>query len=114
MAERDREQAPQSEVFGTEEALARGFVDFNNPTGNKLFTLTDVTPEEIFGLPTILILGKWFKSKIVDDWVEKFLLLRQSRFRLGRREFMMTATGIREAGEAKKKEKLTNVFAGLK
>jgi intein-encoded DNA endonuclease-like protein len=89
-------------------------VDFNNPTGNKLFTLTDVTPEEIFGLPTILILGKWFKSKIVDDWVEKFLLLRQSRFRLGRREFMMTATGIREAGEAKKKEKLTNVFAGLK
>ena len=103
-----------SEVFGVEEAIARGFVEFLEPSGKKLYTISDITPAEVFGLSLMRIYGKLFKSKIVDKFINDFLLLRISRFRLGIKEFILGATGIREVEERKKGAKISSLFAGLK
>jgi hypothetical protein len=84
------------------------------PEGEKLFTVTDVTPEEIFGISTLNRFGKYFKSTIIGDWVKDFLLLRISRFRLGRKEFILLSTGIKEVSEGRKKGKVQDLFAGLR
>lgn len=109
-----RKEAPTPEVFGPEEATAKILTEMLNPQGDKIYTVSDVTAEEIFGLTALKMYGKTFKSKIVDDWIKHFLLLRISRFRLGRREFVVMATGIREIAEEKRKRKPSDLFAGLK
>jgi hypothetical protein len=110
-----KEKQDEPAVFGTEEALARGYQEFMNPTHEKIFTLSDVTPEEIFGIAYLEQMATLFKSEITHDWNKKFLLLRISRFRLGRKEGLMMSTGIREAETEKRKgRKLTDLFAGLK
>lgn len=110
-----RAEAPESSIVGTEEALARIAMELLKPTEEKLFTVTDVTAEEIFGLATLLRYAKIFKSKVIEDWIKEFLLLRISRFRLGRREFIMLSTGIKEASEEKRRgKKLGDLFAGLR
>jgi hypothetical protein len=108
-----REDTTESEVFGTEEALAKISLELINPISKKLFTVTDVTPSEIFGIPTILAFAEKFKSKISKDWIENFLLLRISRLRIGRTEFVVILSGIREFAELKKKGKTQDLFAGL-
>jgi hypothetical protein len=114
MAEREKE-APSSEVFGTEEALAKIAMELLKPEGEKLLTVTDVTPEEIFGLPTLLSFSDYFKSKLIKDWIRNFLLLRISRLRMGRREFILLSTGIKEVAEARKRGgRIGDLFAGLK
>lgn len=85
-----------------------------NPSGDKIYTVTDVTPQEIFGIATINRFGKLFKSKVIEDWVREFLLMRISRLRMGRREFMLLATGIKEVEERKRRGKVRDLFAGLK
>jgi hypothetical protein len=86
------------------------------PEGEKLFTVTDVTAQEIFGLAALKRYASIFKSKIIDDWVKDFLLLRISRFRLGRREFIILGTGIKEAAEEKRKRGrgVSDLYAGLR
>jgi hypothetical protein len=110
-----RKEAPAPEVFGTEEALARIVMEMLRPEGSKLLTVTDVTAREIFGLSTIRRYADIFKSKVIDDWVRDFLLLRISRFRMGRREFILLGTGMREIAEEKRKKvKLQDLYAGLR
>jgi len=110
-----RDERPESEVFGTEEALARISMELLNPQDQKLLTVTDVTPEEIFGLSTLMEYAKKFKSTIIKDWVRNFLLMRISRFRLGRREFLLLGTGMKESMEERRRgKKVTDLFAGLK
>jgi hypothetical protein len=103
----------ESEVFGTEEALAKISMELLEPVKDKLLTVTDVTATEIFGLPTMMELGKLFKSKLVDNWIRQFLLLRISRLRAGRTEFVIVLSGMREFAELKKKGKTTDLFSGL-
>lgn len=108
-----REDTRESEVFGTEEALAKISMELLDPAEKKLFTVTDVTPSEIFGMPTLLRLTDIFKSTIGKDWVEDFLLLRISRLRAGRTEFVVVLSGIREFAEMKKKGKIGDLYSGL-
>jgi len=111
---RDNE-APSGEVFGTEEALAKISMELLKPEDFKLFTVTDVTPEEIFGLATLLQYAKLFNSKTIESWIRTFLLLRVSRYRFGRDEFIMLGSGIRDFVEMKKKGgKLSDLFSGFK
>jgi hypothetical protein len=109
-----KEPEAASTVFGTEEALARIAMELLEPSGDKLYTVTDVTPEEIFSIAVINRYATLFKSSMMENWVNDFLKLRISRFRLGRREFLLLAAGIKESEEAKKKGKVTDLFAGLK
>lgn len=107
------EDFKESEVYGTEEALARISMELLHPTEDKLFTITDVTPAEIFGIPTLMAFSKMFGSKMSDEWIKKFLLLRISRLRSGRTEFTIVLSGMREFAELKKKGKLSDIYSGL-
>jgi hypothetical protein len=57
--------------------------------------------------------GKIFKSKLFENWIREFLLLRISRLRAGRTEFVIVLSGMREFAELKKKGKTTDLFSGL-
>jgi len=110
-----REDAPSSEVFGTEEALAKIAMEMLKPDGQKLFTVSDVTPREIFGICYMLRYAEIFNSSIMKNWVKDFLLLRISRLRMGRREFLMMGTGMKEMVEEKRKKlKLSDLYSGLR
>jgi hypothetical protein len=58
-------------------------------------------------------LGRMFKSEMANNWIKEFLLLRISRLRAGRTEFVIVLSGIREFAEMKKKGKVTDLFSGL-
>jgi hypothetical protein len=89
--------------------------EMQDPSGNKLHTITDLTPAEVFGVATLYSYAKIFKSTVIVDWLEKFQLLRISRLRLGRRENLMMATGVRELAEdRRRKSKPQDLFTGLK
>jgi len=115
---RDKLQKTEgSELFGLEEALAKINMELLNPTGEKLYTVSDVTASEIFPLAYLLTLSKKLNVPLMEKWVDKFLLLRISRFRLGRREFVFISSGLREVSEARKggqKGSLSSLFSGFK
>ena len=115
---RDKLQKTEGgELFGLEEALAKINLELLNPTGQKLLTVSDVTAMEIFPLSYLYALSKKLNSKIMEDWAEKFLLLRISRFRLGRREFVFISGGLREVSEARRggqKGGLGQLFSGFR
>lgn len=106
-----RDEAPESQIFGIDEAIAKISTQLMTPTKNNIYTISDVTPEEIFGIALILEMGDKFNSKIIKKWVDNFLMLRVSRLRLGRKELMMIGTGMRQQEERKKGT--SNLFAGL-
>lgn len=113
MAFRDKAKEIGS-LMGIEEALARISMELLQPEENKLLTVSDVTPEEIFTIALLMSYGKEFNSKMINEWVKKFLLLRISRWRFGRKEFLLLGTGLREATEEKgKKASLKSLFAGM-
>jgi len=116
MAQKDlREQAPDTTVFGVEEATARMLQGFEAPEGEKLQSLSDVTPTEVFGLNLIKQFGEIFNSKVTEGWIKNHLLFRISMLRMGRKEDILIATGLREGIETKRgKGKITDLFAGLR
>ncbi len=104
MIERDeRTRRTEESVFGIEEALAKMSIEFMNPKDEKLMTTSDLTPNEIFLISRLIMLSEKFKSDIVGNWARKFMLLRVSLLRKGRGEFVVLGTGLREAGEEKRK-----------
>ena len=108
-----RDKEPTSSVFGMEEALARMSMELMSPENEKLFTISDVTPEEVFGIATLISYAELFHSQTIKDWIANFLLLRISRFRTGRKELLMLGTGVKER-EGKTKSSLQNLFSGLR
>jgi hypothetical protein len=115
-----RDQLPESVLIGTEEAIAKAIQELLTPKEDNLYTVTDITPKEIFSLCYMKAFNSLFdsprdkKMNIVDEWLRKFLLLRISRLRLGRRELFMLSVGAREAMEERKRLKARDVFAGLR
>lgn len=108
-------ETPESTVFGTEEALAKISMELLDPSGDKLFTVTDLTPEEIFHIAYLRRISSIFKSAVIDDYLREFMLLRISRMRRGRQEFLLLGTGIREVSQRKKGSgDVGSIFAGLK
>jgi hypothetical protein len=98
-----------------EEALANLSVDFMNPSSDdKLFSVTDITPEEVFGVATLLTLSDKLGSDLMRTWVINFLRLRISRLRTGRREMLMLGSGIKDTSEKRKHANLDSLFQGLK
>lgn len=94
--------------------MAKILTELLNPKDEKLFTVTDVTAQEIFGIAAMRRYAQIYKSELMEDWIKDFLLLRISRFRLGRREFVVMSTGVREIAEEKRRRKPSDMFAGLK
>jgi hypothetical protein len=83
------------------------------PTKDNIFTISDITPEEVFGVALLLSYAKKFNSNLIQNWVDDFLLLRVSRMRLGRKELLMLGTGIRQESE-KKRGSSIDLFQGLR
>jgi len=104
----------ETDVFGVEEALAKMFIQLMKPEEEKLLTVSDITPEEVFGLATLFEYAKYFKSNIMLDWIKKFLLLRISRLRMGRKELILLGAGIRQLSESRGKKSIEDLFAGLR
>ncbi len=106
----------EGDIFGLEEALARINIELLNPTGNKIYTVSDITAKEVFPIAYLLTLGKRLNTNIIHKWVENFLLLRVSRFRLGRREFVFISGGLREVSERRGggKAGLKDLFSGFR
>lgn len=109
-------QAQEGEIFGLEEALAKINIELLNPVGNKVLTVSDITAKEVFPLAYLLTLGKRLNTKVIEKWVHNFLLLRISRFRLGRREFVFISGGLREVSEKRGggKTGLKDLFSGFR
>jgi len=62
----------------------------------------------------MLSLASRFNSKLTKQWVEYFLLLRISRYRLGRYDFLDIGGGLSDVGREKaKKRRLRDLFAGF-
>ena len=108
------EQMPQDAIMGTEEALAKLYMELLNPSGEKLKTVTDVTPQEIFGMPVMFIFGKMFDSQITKDYGDDFMRLRISRVRSSRQEFVFLGSGLAGASQDKRGRGLGDLFQGLK
>lgn len=110
-----RENTEAKDLFGIEEALAKISLELLDPERKKLLTVTDVTPDEIFGMAVLMAFQKRFKSNMVKEWIENFLLLRVSRVRLGRREFVMMGSGLRDySDERGRKKGVRDLFAGFR
>lgn len=113
MVQRGMRDSSEDNVFGVEEALAKISMNLVEPKGDKIFTISDITPEEVFGLAVLLSYSKKFKSSVMKNWVRYFLLLRVSRLRMGRKESLMLGVGMRESAEGRKKIGAKDLFAGL-
>lgn len=110
--EKDKEH---SEIFGIEEAMAKINLELMNPIADKLKTLSDVTPQEVFGVSILATYANIFNSSVINNWIKEFLQLRISRLRLGRREFVALGTGMSEYAERKKSRGgSAELFSGMK
>ena len=107
------ESNPESQVFGIDEALAKISTQLMTPNKNNIYTISDITPEEVFGLSVLSTFAQKFQSKMIEKWIEDFLLLRISRLRLGRRELIQLGAGIRQQNDQKKVGS-GDIFAGLR
>lgn len=109
-----REKMPEATVFGMEEALAKISTSLMEAGDDSLFSITDITPDEVFGLSFLLSLADKTDSKLIPEWVRIFCKLRMSRLRLGRKEMLMLGIGTREHGEKKGRSNVTDLFSGLR
>lgn len=83
---------PEERMFGTEEALGKLIKEFTEATKKKLPTLSDLNTEEIDFISLLRTLAKRINSKTINTFVDNFLALRVSRFRLGRNEMVRIAS----------------------
>jgi hypothetical protein len=113
---RQKAESTTGEIVGFEEAMAKINLELMNPVGDKLKTLSDVTPQEVFGLSIIGVYERLFNSKVLSSWTKDFLDFRISRLRLGRREFVSIGTGMSEYAASKKGPSRGggDIFGGLK
>jgi hypothetical protein len=111
---RKKSDSTAGEIVGFEEAMAKINLELMNPTGDKIKTLSDVTPQEVFGLTVLGIYEKLFDSKVIRGSINDFLQFRISRLRLGRREFVSIGTGMSEYAANKKPSRMGggDIFSG--
>jgi len=97
--------------LGQEEALAKSLLELTQPEKIELFS--DLNDEEIIALSALLTWGKELKIKVLKTFVQQFLRLRVSRYRLGRREIALTV-GMAGGSVGVKPKSVKDLFAGLK
>jgi hypothetical protein len=100
-------------IIGSEEALAKLYLEMLSPKDDKLKTMTDVTPREVFGLPVLFMLGNIFKSGLTKEYCEDFMRLRISRIRSSRQELVFLGSGLASLSQDKKTKGLGDLFQGL-
>lgn len=111
---KELKDSSKTDIVGLDEALAKISLELMNPEEEKLFTVTDVTPEEVFGIASLLAYADMVGSEKIKAWLKYFLLLRVSRFRTGRKEFMLIGSGLLGASEKKGGSKsVKDLFAGI-
>jgi hypothetical protein len=108
-----RDKDPSQEVFGLDEALARTITQLAEPTEDKIKTMSDLTPKEIFFMARLFMISSEYNLSGIDAWCRDFLRLRVSRFRIGRKEMFVLGSGI-GSSEKQKKANISDLFAGLK
>jgi hypothetical protein len=109
-----KKEVDEHGVVGLDEALARVSLELMNPTEDKIFTISDLTAEEIFGLAGLLTYADFLDSKMMKNFVKYFLLMRISRFRLGRKEFLYILGGLQQISHLKGGAKTAkDLFSGF-
>ncbi len=112
VSEEEKKKLLERGVVGPEEAIARIGIELLYPTGENLKMLSDLTPKEIFYLTSLSVVSNFYDSDVMKSFVENFLKFRMARLRLGRKEMLIFATGLREAMEEKKRG-VKSLLAGL-
>jgi hypothetical protein len=115
MAEReDKRRILERGVVGPEEAIARIGLELLYAQGEELKSLSDLTPKEVFYLSVLTNVAEFYNSNVMKNFIDNFLKFRISRMRLGRKEMLIFATGLREATEeVKKGRSVASLLAGL-
>jgi len=103
--------SPTEKVYGTEEALAKGILDLLKTGKPKI--LSDLDDEEILNLSLLYTLAEDIKCDTIKKFCDNFLLLRISRFRLGRREITSIASFTGEP-ERRRVKSIKDLFAGIR
>lgn len=106
-----RKKTENKDVFGVEQALAKIGLELLEPEAQKILTTSDLVPKEIFYFSTLLTLAEEIDSELIKIFTEYFLLLRVSRLRLGRKEFVLMLSGLQEAYEKKSKKTISDFFS---
>lgn len=75
-------------------------------------SVSDITPEENFGLAYMLSLADKVGSELIEDWVTNFLKLRISRLRLGRKELILLGAGTSQ-WDKNRKGNIGDLFSGF-
>jgi hypothetical protein len=109
-----REKMPEASVFGMEEALAKISTSLMEAGDESLFSITDITPEEVFKLSFLISFANKVGSELMIEWINDFLRLRISRLRMGRKEMLMLGVGTRDYSEKKGRSGISDLFSGLK
>lgn len=107
------------EIFGMDEATARISIELlkmgkeEEAIEEKSKIMTELFVDEIPYVAGYLTVAKEYQLDMFKKFILNFLQLRISRERLGRREMVGIAQGVREEKE-KAKQGLQSLFAGLK
>jgi hypothetical protein len=110
----DKRRILEKGVVGPEEAIARIGLELLYAEGEELKSLSDLTPKEVFYLTTLTNIAEFYNSDVMENFIMNFLKFRISRMRLGRKEMLIFATGLREATEEAKKGKgIASLLSGL-
>jgi hypothetical protein len=109
-----KKEADEGGIVGLDEALAKVALELMKPDGEKLYAVSDLTPEEVFGVSSLLAYADHLQSDTIKGWLRMLLLLRISRFRLGRKEFLVILTGLQQVSAGKGGSKsIKDIFAGF-
>jgi hypothetical protein len=110
----DKRRILERGVIGPEEAIARIGLELLYAQGEELKSLSDLTPKEVFYLSVLTNIAEFYNSNVMKNFIDNFLKFRISRMRLGRKEMLIFATGLREATEEiKKGRSVASLLAGL-
>jgi len=110
----DKRRILERGVVGPEEAIARIGLELLYADDEQLKSLSDLTPKEVFYLTALTNIAEFYDSDVMKNFITNFLKFRMSRMRLGRKEMLIFATGLREATEeAKRGRGMTSLISGL-
>lgn len=101
---------PTERVLGLDEQIART-LEVIAPKDIK--ERSDLDEEEILNLSVIYIWGEMLNINTLKKFADNFCRLRNSRFRLGRREIVAIASMSQEP-ERKKFRSLRDLFSGMR
>jgi hypothetical protein len=101
---------PTEKILGFEEQVAKSLDSISPKDIKEKSDLSDDL--EIYALSVVYTWAEEINCKLLKIWADNFLKLRNSKFRLGRREIVAIASYSAEP-ERRKLRSLRDLFAGL-